>query len=260
MSQDRSVFALAICVGFATAAGCGDGGDSNGGEQEQDGGTNPGAGSGAGSGAPGGDIDESDVASDLSAGEVEDVCAALDDAAGLLGDVERACQVEAWLATFDEPECESIVELCNDAGETMLGLELPSSCAEEGEELPDCDVTVGEMIACAEEYGAFWASRTCDMEGLLDENPSCDEDLAERCPSLYGTGDGGSSGDPGGDDGSCSGLAPSCTLQSSSSTCGGVDGCTWQSSSETCSGVARACSSYASEAGCIGQDGCSWGP
>jgi hypothetical protein len=257
MSRYRPIFALAMCFGFATAVGCGDDLDSSDGEEEQDAGRNPGAGAGADAGASGGDIDEDAVASDLSAGEVRDVCAALDDAAGLLGDVERACQVEAWLATVDQAECEGILEQCNDAGETMLQLELPSSCAEQGEELPDCDVTVAEMIACAEEYGTFWASRTCDMEGLFDEGPTCDEDLADRCPSLYGTGDGGSSGGSG-DDGSCSGLAPSCALQSSSGTCGGVDGCTWLSASETCSGVAQACSSYTDEVDCIGQSGCDW--
>lgn len=257
MPQHRSVLAIALCFGSA-AFGCG-GDDSN----DDDLGADENAGSGAGSGSSAGagaEVDDTAVASELSAAEVENVCAALDDAAGLLGDVERACQVEAWLVTLEQPECESILEQCNEAGATMLELELPSTCAEQGAELPDCDVTVGEMIACAEEYGEFWAARTCDMEALLDEGPACDEELAMRCPSLYGPTDGGSSGEPGGSTGSCSGLAPSCVLQSSSALCIGVDGCIWLSSSETCSGAAQACTSYTNQVGCIGQNGCSWTP
>jgi hypothetical protein len=268
MSQLRSVLALALCFGSA-ASGCGGDDDSDG--ASPSGGSSAGSGAGSGSAADSGagagsgagvdlDVDEDAVASELSADEVQDVCAALDDAAGLLGNVERACQVEAWLATFEQAECESIVEQCNDNGATMLELERPSACAEQGEELPDCDVTVGEMIACAEQYGTFWASRTCDMEALFDEGPTCDEDLAMRCPSLYAESDDGGSSGGSGSEGSCGGLAPSCVLQSSSVLCMGVDGCLWLSSSETCSGVAQACSSYSSEAGCIGQDGCSWTP
>ena len=115
------------------------------------------------------------------------------------------------------------------------------------------------MIACAEEYGEFWASRTCDMDALFEPGPTCDGELATRCPSLYESSDGGSSGEPG-STGSCSGLAPSCVLQSSSGLCIGVDGCIWQSSSETCSGVAQSCSSYTAQTGCITQNGCSWTP
>jgi hypothetical protein len=116
------------------------------------------------------------------------------------------------------------------------------------------------MIACAEEYGEFWAARTCDMEGLTDMGPGCDEELAMRCPILYGDGtDGGSSGS-GSTGGSCSGLAPSCALQSSSGLCIAVDGCIWLSSSETCSGSARPCTAFTSQTTCIGQSGCVWTP
>jgi hypothetical protein len=97
------------------------------------------------------------------------------------------------------------------------------------------------------------------MEALFDEGPTCAEALALRCPSLYGESDGGSAGGSG-SEGSCSGLAPSCVLQSRRVLCMGVDGCLWLSSSETCSGAAQACSVYSNQAGCIGQDGCSWTP
>jgi hypothetical protein len=239
----------------------GSGGSSSGGGDAGDDG--PAAG-GAGSGSPGA-LDEGALGSDLSAAQVEDLCATLDAAAALVGDLELSCQGEAWLATFDQSECEQIVVLCNDAGATMLGLEEPSTCASMGQELPDCDVTVGEMIACAEEYGRFWTSRTCAMEGLTDEGPSCDVAFQERCPSLYGPPDGGgNSGGAGSGGGSgtgrCSGIGPSCFSQFSSGTCIGVDGCIWSSSTDSCSGVSRSCSSYFDAIGCGSQTGCFWSP
>jgi hypothetical protein len=183
-------FVLLLALGGFACGGSDEDGDAS---EEGGSGSDGTAGSGGeggssgSSGSPGADLDDSAQASELSASEVADLCAALDDAAGLTGDVEAGCQAEAWLWTFDPQECEQIIVLCNDAGATMLGLELPAGCSQQGAELEVCEVTVGELIACAQELGEFWATRTCEEDNLTADGPSCDIDFQTRCPSLFGS-------------------------------------------------------------------------
>ncbi len=59
-------------------------------------------------------------------------------------------------------------------------------------------------------------------------------------------------------DGTCSGVADSCYLKSTSYSCERLEGCRWSSASDSCSGVADSCSSIDRSFDCQTQDGCSW--
>jgi len=131
-------------------------------------------------------LDEDALASELSARDAQRLCAQLDHYTGLLDDLLQACTAEAYLYTFDADECNQIVDLCTDNGQTVFGLELPVLCAVQPTTLPGCDAKVGDMLDCAMKYGAFWRKRECTMESLAEIGPDCGSALAEQCPVLYG--------------------------------------------------------------------------
>jgi hypothetical protein len=118
-------------------------------------------------------------------------------------------------------------------------------------ELPGCEITVGEMIACAEDFSEFWQSRTCTTASLMEDGPPCGDDLAERCPVLYGE------EEPTPTTG-CTGVAPLCSTQTTMTACTALDGCLWSSTDDECTGVSRSCSLITNSADCEMQSGCSW--
>lgn len=58
--------------------------------------------------------------------------------------------------------------------------------------------------------------------------------------------------------GSCEGFSEFCSSQFYSSSCYGVKGCYWSSSSEYCSGSSWTCDLFSGSASCVGQPGCHW--
>lgn len=131
-------------------------------------------------------FDAGTLASELSADDAQQLCKKLDEASGLLGDVEKACDVEAFLLTYDESDCKSIADKCKSNHETVLGLELPLRCSDTPTELTGCDAPLDEVLYCATALGAFWSLRDCTPESLYADGPSCAKDLTHTCPLLFG--------------------------------------------------------------------------
>jgi hypothetical protein len=198
-------------------------------------------------------VDDGSLASTLTPSQVKKVCAAVDEAIGLAGDLAASCQVEAFQLALTSAECSDILASCQRDGMTQLGFEKPVRCATEAVDLSDCDVTVREMIDCGMQLGGYWRARTCDVDALDDVGPDCSASLGARCPTLYGSGDSGGSG------GACDGIATSCLSQFTSGTCT-APGCTWSSGTNYCSGLARPCVLNESQQSCTDEPGCYWTP
>jgi hypothetical protein len=213
----------------------------------------PSAGNGTGGAAPTAMLDPTRSAATLSADEVAILCQNMDQALGIVGNLERACMIEAWAATFQTDTCNELVTLCEADGYTLLGLEDPSSCSLMGEAIPTCTATVGDLIGCAQTKGAFFASRTCTEVSLSELPPPCP--VAAQCPDFYPP---DTNPDPLPSTGSCSGVSESCYTQFYSFSCYEVDGCFWSSSSEDCSGLSRSCFLYSDSFSCSQQPGCYW--
>jgi hypothetical protein len=186
---------VAAVVALSMTAGCGDDDDENAPVQPEgngrpplrDGGTVFDAGPlDAGMSLEELGLDASTLASELSADEAQQFCRKLDDVTGLLGDVKKACGVEAYLLTYDVSDCMSIVKQCNTNKETVLGLELALRCSETPTELKGCDAPVDDVLLCATALGAFWSTRECEINSLADPGPTCTSDLASACPLLFG--------------------------------------------------------------------------
>jgi hypothetical protein len=134
-------------------------------------------------------LDASTLASDLSTDESQQFCRKLDEVTGLFGDVKKACDVEAYLLTYDVGDCVSIVKQCNANKQTVLGLELALRCSETPTELTGCDAQVDDVLLCATALGRFWSSRQCELDSLADPGPTCTATLANDCPLLFGAPD-----------------------------------------------------------------------
>lgn len=58
--------------------------------------------------------------------------------------------------------------------------------------------------------------------------------------------------------GTCTGVSSLCSWQTSSYSCGALQGCYWSYSSSSCSGFSWACFDFSKSSSCIYQKGCSW--
>jgi hypothetical protein len=131
-------------------------------------------------------FDAGALTSELTADEAQQFCKKLDEVGGLIGDVDKACDVEAFLLTYDMGDCESIAKKCKSNKQTVLGLELPLQCSDTPAELTGCDAPLDEVLYCATALGAFWSLRDCSLESLYAEGPRCAKDLTHTCPILFG--------------------------------------------------------------------------
>jgi hypothetical protein len=128
------------------------------------------------------------LVSELTPDEVQQLCRKLDEVTALVGDLQQACTVEAYLLTYDVDECESIVGQCTDNGATVLGLEAELPCSLQPVALKGCDAPISDVLACAVQLGDFWAGRACETALLADLGPLCPRVVAQDCPVLFGGG------------------------------------------------------------------------
>lgn len=134
-------------------------------------------------------LDRDRLVSDLTPEEGQVLCKKLDEVTGLLGDLEQACTVEAYLITYDAKDCSSIVKQCKNNEATVLGLELELPCAKKPLALAGCDAPINDVLACAVQLGDFWAERVCETEALADPGPLCPQVVGRDCPLLFGGGE-----------------------------------------------------------------------
>jgi hypothetical protein len=123
------------------------------------------------------------LVSGLTASQIYALCTDVDHRLGLIGDIDAACRVEAWLSSMSEDGCNAVLADCSASGESGLGLERGSPCAERT--LPECNATVAATLACADDNGAFFQARTCAQANLREAPPACNDTLAELCPALF---------------------------------------------------------------------------
>lgn len=228
------------------------------------------------------DIGPASMASELSEGEVMALCAELDARSLLVGNVDRACQLEGWLASSRESECTDLRRSCLQDGYSLQGYELARSCATQPTTLNDCNATVAELVECADLEARFVATRTCEESQLFDAVPECLNEMLVDCRPLYVAERGSSQGENVSTGGvfasggymptagsfatggvpapaaECQGVSSSCFSMFSSFSCASQQGCYWSSSSDSCSGFSWPCSSMYSSFGCSSQQGCYW--